>query len=72
MDDLAFACLIASVLDELDLPGDPRETYLEALEAFGVPCPHIWLTRLRVFDRSGLVGELYECCVCGGRGWQRH
>ncbi len=67
MDDLALARLLARVLDELDLPGDSVEIYCEALEVFGVPCPHIWVTRLRVLSGDGSVGELSECWVRGAR-----
>ena len=67
MDDLALAKLLARVLDELDLPGDPLEIYREALEVFGMHCPHIWVTRLRVLSGESSTGELVECWVCGAR-----
>ena len=67
MDDLELAKLLARVLDELQLPGNPIEVYREALGVFGVPCPHIWVPRLRLLSGGVSTVELVECRVCGGR-----
>ena len=49
-------------LDDISgtVPGGPVEIYLEALEVFGVSCPHIWV------ERAPLGGVPIRVCVDTG------
>lgn len=50
----------AGVRGGSDLSGNSVEVYPEALEVFGVSCPHIWVTRFQVLSEGILAIELGE------------